>query len=39
MLTEIQTGTIEQTYLSSLPSWVHIIVGRAISAVVEAGSW
>jgi len=37
MLAEIQTGTMEQTYLSSLPSWVHIIVGRAISATIEAG--
>jgi ABC-2 type transport system permease protein len=37
MLAEIQTGTIEQTYLSPLPSWVHTIVGRAISAIIEAG--
>lgn len=36
-LAEIQTGTLEQTYLSSLPSWVHTIVGRAISSVIEAG--
>jgi ABC-2 type transport system permease protein len=37
MVAEIQTGTIEQTYLSPLPSWVHTIVGRAVSAVIEAG--
>lgn len=35
LLAEIQTGTIEQTYLSPLPSWVHTIVGRAISTIVE----
>lgn len=36
MIAEIQTGTIEQTYLSPLPSWVHTIVGRAVSAIIEA---
>ncbi|WP_216207097.1 ABC transporter permease [Amycolatopsis aidingensis] len=36
-LAEIQTGTLEQTYLSPLPSWVATIVGRALSAIIEAG--
>lgn len=34
-LAEIQTGTLEQTYLSPLPSWVHIVAGRIAAAVVE----
>lgn len=36
LLAEIQTGTLEQTYLSPLPSWVHTVVGRAVAATVEA---
>jgi ABC-2 type transport system permease protein len=35
LLAEIQTGTLEQTYLSPLPSWVHVVAGRIVSAVVE----
>jgi ABC-2 type transport system permease protein len=35
LLSEIQTGTLEQTYLSPLPSWVHVVAGRIASAVVE----
>lgn len=35
LLTEIQTGTLEQTYLSPLPSWVHVVAGRVASAVAE----
>lgn len=36
LLAELQTGTLEQTYLSPLPSWVHTVVGRAVAAIVEA---
>lgn len=36
LLAEIQTGTLEQTYLSPLPSWVHTVAGRAVAATVEA---
>lgn len=36
LLAEIQTGTIEQTYLSPLSSWVHTVAGRAISTIAEA---
>lgn len=35
LLSEIQTGTLEQTYLSPLPSWVHVVAGRVVSAVAE----
>jgi len=35
-LAELQTGTLEQTYLSPLPSWLHAVVGRAVAATVEA---
>ncbi len=35
LLTEIQTGTLEQTYLSPLPSWVHVVGGRIVAAVAE----
>lgn len=34
-LAEIQTGTLEQTYLSPLPSWVHVVAGRIAAAVAE----
>jgi ABC-type polysaccharide/polyol phosphate export permease len=36
LLAEIQTGTLEQTYLSPLPSWVHTVAGRAVAATAEA---
>src|SRR5690606_34944395 len=32
---EIQSGTLEQTYLSPLPSWVHVVGGRVVAAIVE----
>jgi ABC-type polysaccharide/polyol phosphate export permease len=35
LLAEIQTGTLEQTYLSPLPSWVHVVAGRIVSAIAE----
>ncbi|MGH3712811.1 MAG: ABC transporter permease [Micromonosporaceae bacterium] len=35
LLGEIQTGTLEQTYLSPLPSWLHVAAGRTAAAVVE----
>lgn len=36
LLTEIQSGTLEQTYLSPLPSWVHVVAGRIVAAITEA---
>lgn len=35
LLGEIQTGTLEQVYLSPLPSWVVAAVGRVTATVVE----
>lgn len=35
LLGEIQTGTLEQTYLSPLPAWLNIAVGRIAAAVTE----
>lgn len=35
LLAEIQTGTLEQTYLSPLPTWTHIVAGRVASAIAE----
>jgi ABC-2 type transport system permease protein len=35
LLAEIQAGTLEQTYLSPLPSWVHVVGGRVLAAVAE----
>lgn len=35
LLGEIQGGTLEQTYLSPLPVWLHIAVGRLTAAVAE----
>ena len=32
---EIQAGTLEQTYLSPLPSWVHVVGGRVLAAIAE----
>lgn len=35
LLAEIQTGTIEQVYLSPLPSWLVAVAGRVVAALVE----
>jgi ABC-2 type transport system permease protein len=35
LLAEIQTGTIEQVYLSPLPSWLVAAAGRVVAAFVE----
>jgi hypothetical protein len=35
LLTEIQTGTIEQVYLSPLPGWLVVAAGRVVAATVE----
>ena len=35
LLAEIQSGTLEQTYLSPLPSWVHVVGGRVAAAIAE----
>jgi hypothetical protein len=35
LLGEIQAGTIEQVYLSPLPSWLVAAAGRVIAAIVE----
>ncbi|MGH2603193.1 MAG: hypothetical protein ACRDJ9_27895 [Dehalococcoidia bacterium] len=35
LLAEIQSGTLEQTYLSPLPSWVHVVGGRIVAAIAE----
>lgn len=35
LLGEIQTGTLEQAYLSPLPAWLNIAVGRLTAAVAE----
>jgi hypothetical protein len=35
LLTEIQTGTIEQVYLSPLPSWLVAAAGRIVAAIIE----
>lgn len=35
LLAEIQTGTLEQVYLSPLPSWVLAAVGRVVATVAE----
>ncbi|MGH2532634.1 MAG: ABC transporter permease [Thermomicrobiales bacterium] len=35
LLGEIQTGTLEQVYLSPLPSWLLAAAGRVVAAVVE----
>jgi ABC-2 type transport system permease protein len=35
LLAEIQAGTLEQTYLSPLPSWVHVVGGRVLAAIAE----
>jgi ABC-2 type transport system permease protein len=35
LLAEIQAGTIEQVYLSPLPSWLVAAVGRLAAAIIE----
>jgi len=35
LLAEIQAGTIEQVYLSPLPSWLVAAAGRVIAAILE----
>ena len=35
LLAEIQTGTIEQVYLSPLPSWLVVATGRVVAATIE----
>ena len=35
LLAEIQTGTIEQAYLSPLPSWLVVSAGRVVAATIE----
>lgn len=35
LLGEIQSGTLEQVYLSPLPSWLVVAAGRVVAAVVE----
>ncbi len=35
LLGEIQTGTLEQVYLSPLPSWVVAAVGRLLASLLE----
>lgn len=36
LLGEIQTGTLEQVYLSPLPSWLVVAAGRVVAALVES---
>jgi ABC-2 type transport system permease protein len=35
LLAEIQTGTLEQTYLSPVPPWLHLAVGRPLASIAE----
>lgn len=35
LLGEIQSGTLEQVYLSPLPPWLVVIAGRVLAALVE----
>lgn len=35
LLAEIQTGTLEQVYLSPLPSWLVAAAGRVVAALIE----
>jgi ABC-2 type transport system permease protein len=37
LLGEIQSGTLEQTYLSPLPAWTHVALGRVAATMVETG--
>lgn len=36
LLGEIQAGTLEQAYLSPLPAWLNVAVGRISAAIVES---
>lgn len=36
LLREIQSGTLEQVYLSPLPSWLLVAVGRVAAALLES---
>lgn len=35
LLGEIQSGTLEQVYLSPLPSWLVVAAGRVVAALIE----
>lgn len=35
LLAEIQTGTLEQSYLSPMPAWLSVAVGRVVAAIAE----
>lgn len=35
LMAEIQTGTLEQTYLSPLPAWLNIAAGRLVASLAE----
>lgn len=35
LLGEIQTGTLEQTYLSPIPAWLNLAIGRIAAAIAE----
>jgi ABC-type uncharacterized transport system permease subunit len=35
LLAEIQTATLDQTYLSPVPPCVHIALGRPVASIVE----
>lgn len=35
LLAEIQAGTIEQVFLSPLPSWLVVAAGRVVAALIE----
>jgi ABC-2 type transport system permease protein len=35
LLAEIQSGTLEQVYLSPLPSWLAAAAGRVVAALIE----
>lgn len=35
LLGEIQSGTLEQVYLSPLPPWLVVVVGRLVAALIE----
>jgi ABC-type uncharacterized transport system permease subunit len=37
LLGEFQSGTLEQTYLSPLPAWTHVALGRVTDTMVETG--
>ncbi len=36
LLGEIQAGTLEQVYLSPLPSWLVVAAGRVVAALTES---